>query len=133
MPRLGYISCSSNQRLYYQKYNRAEHTHSAVGHTGSSVRYLPHELPWMTRGWLSRKLMLRKHKILVDDDCFLRHRQGLNFEDKFQIVLLDRRRVSASLCTGPELLNTRGCNRRHHRKPAPARRPRSATIRAIEI
>jgi len=68
MPRFSYISCSPNQRLYTHKHNRAEHTDTAVGLTGLGFRYVPYELPWMTRGCLSNKLMLRKHKILVEDD-----------------------------------------------------------------
>jgi len=71
MPRLGYVLCSSNQQLYTHKH---EHTDPAVNRTGFSVRYLPHELPWMIRGLLSRKLMFSKHNILVDDDCLLGHR-----------------------------------------------------------
>ena len=115
MPIIGYILRSSNQRLYSHKHNRAEYTDPAVDLTGFSVRYLPHKLPWMARKWLSRKLMLRKHKTLVENDCLLRHRQELNFENKIQTLLLERRCVSASMWTGPERLDVRGRTPHHHR------------------
>ena len=133
MPGFGYILCSSNQRLYTHNYNRVEHTDPVVGLTGFRFRYLPYELPWMTRGWLSRNLRLCKHKIRVEDECLLRHRLELNFESKIQIFILNRRCVSALLCAGSERLSVCGRTPRHHRKPAPARRPRNTAKRAIEI
>ena len=119
--------------MYTHKQNRAEQIDPAVGLTGFMFRYVPHEIPWMAQGCFSMKLMLNKHKFLVENDCLLRHRQELNFENKIQIVLMDRGCVSASLCTGPDRLNVRGRTPHHHRKKATDVRQRNTTKRAIEL
>ena len=77
--------------------------------------------------------MLCKDNILVEDECLLRHRQELSFENKIQIVLMDRRCVSAPLWTGPERLNV--YVETHHtttEKKATGRRQSNTTKGAIK-